>query len=124
MDKQKEKLIELIIKYHEAWKHGEGDWKRGLADYLLANGVIIPPCKAGDRLYYIAYRFKDKAEKYIREETIEEIKVDKFGMYVNLPKALTVNLADLGKRIFLSREDAEKALKSATDTNVGSKGVE
>ena len=38
----REKLMELITEYHEAWKHGEGDWKSGLADHLLANGVIVP----------------------------------------------------------------------------------
>ena len=25
-----------------------------VADYLLANGVIVPPCKIGDKVYYLA----------------------------------------------------------------------
>ena len=73
---EREKLIELIIEYHEAWKHGEGDWKRGLADHLLANGVIVLPCGKGTKLKYdgidyevdhwniIASAFNDK----VREE--------------------------------------------------------
>lgn len=117
----REKLINMI---QDAVGGCARRWAEIIADYLLENGVIVPPCKVGDKLYYIAYRFKDKAEKYIREETIEEIKVDKFGMYVNLPKALTVNLADLGERIFLSYEEAEKALKGAKDINVPIKEVE
>lgn len=48
----REKLIELISEYHEAWKHGEGDWKAGLADYLLANRGIVLPCGKGTKLNY------------------------------------------------------------------------
>lgn len=54
-DKQRERLVELIragINKHEStienyvfpiWDY--------LADYLLANGVIVPPCKVGDKMY-------------------------------------------------------------------------
>lgn len=36
--KQIDTLHELISKYHEAWKHGEGDWKRGLAECIVDAG--------------------------------------------------------------------------------------
>ena len=34
-EKQIDAVYELISKYHEAWKHGEGDWKRGLAERIV-----------------------------------------------------------------------------------------
>lgn len=50
-----DKLIELL---KEAKKHTKGascDIERIMlfADYLLANGVIVPPCKVGDTVYCI-----------------------------------------------------------------------
>ncbi|MBQ7976574.1 MAG: hypothetical protein IJ300_12890 [Clostridia bacterium] len=48
----RDRLIELI-EYADANIPGfciEGDF-HVLADYLLANGVIVPPCKVGDRVW-------------------------------------------------------------------------
>lgn len=44
----REKLIELISQVQYM-----GGLEGRLADYLLKNGVIVPPCKAGDDLYWI-----------------------------------------------------------------------
>ena len=32
-------------------------------DYLIANGVIVPPCKVGDKVYYIHETYWDKDYK-------------------------------------------------------------
>ena len=43
-DKQRERLVELI----QASVNGcARNWAEVIADYLLANGVIVPPCKVG-----------------------------------------------------------------------------
>ena len=109
----REKLIELITEYHEAWKHGEGDWKNGLADHLLANGVTVLPCKVGQKVYTIP-RTK------IREWTVAGvwISADPDHSYAlvhyeeneNLSKSMTVDFKYIGKTVFLTREEAEKAL--------------
>ena len=66
-----------------------------LADYLLEHGVIIPPCKVGDRVYSIEMRIVDKCAKY---------------KVCEIPFSLT--LWENGwKDIFLTREEAERALK-------------
>ena len=50
----RDRLIELLVK-----TFGEQYEKRGLltahhtADHLLANGVIVPPCKVGDTMYKV-----------------------------------------------------------------------
>lgn len=44
---ERERLIELL-------KHEFGTKVSEItADYLLANGVIVPPCKVGDTVYWI-----------------------------------------------------------------------
>ena len=50
------KLMELIADSRQLNAWGvEDKWGRieDLADYLLANGVIVPPCKVGDTVYMI-----------------------------------------------------------------------
>lgn len=77
-----------------------------LADHLLANGVIVPPCKVGDMVYLVCKKKYD---------------VDGYGMQwyedwgiVTLAFRLDM-IGNIGKTVFLSREDAEKALKERED---------
>ena len=60
----RDRLIELILQgENEADKKGIANCQmynlekaKILADYLLANGVIVPPCKVGDTVYYFSHR--------------------------------------------------------------------
>ena len=65
-----------------------------LADYLLEHGVIVPPCKAGDTLY---------CESAIKGHIT----------YLKAPDLEWIfeNREIFGKEIFLTREEAERALK-------------
>ena len=65
-----------------------------LADYLLEHGVIVLPCKAGDTLY---------CESAIKGHIT----------YLKAPDLEWIfeNREILGKEIFLTREEAERALK-------------
>ena len=104
-----ERLVELI---EQCVIDNDMPSSEQLADYLIANEVIVPPCKVGDKLYYIAYRSNDgKTEKYIKEETIEMISIDSRSIYAHIPRALLIDFADLGKTVFLTREEVEKALE-------------
>ena len=70
-----------------------------LADYLLEHGVIVPPCKVGDTVYSIEMCIVDKWLKY---------------KVCEIPFSLT--LWENGwEDIFLTREEAEKALKERKD---------
>lgn len=108
---------------------------RTLAEHLLANGVIVPPCKVGDKVYVA-----DKGG--IREATADEIYF--YGSNDNMTILLSFNCdyecencpfsswsqepygesscggeygcwdvkyEDFGKTVFLTREEAERALK-------------
>jgi hypothetical protein len=77
-----------------------------IADHLLANGVIVPPCKVGDRLYEIV-------------EMPKHTFVSEFPIIVEPQQIIYKNIMwhhscipfdDFGKTVFLTREEAEKAL--------------
>lgn len=107
----RDRLIELNQKAHSEWLQKEYDHEtdKNLAeystDYLLANGVIVPPCKVGDRLYIIAS---------ISQEIIESVVI---GMWIveDSVSILTIHgtiLNDsLGETVFLTKEEAEAKLK-------------
>jgi hypothetical protein len=98
---QKERLVELIKDEIDCDKAGIiPEW---LADYLLANGVIVPPCKVGDTVYQI-----DGVRVY--ESTIKNVIYDTNGVAFDEDA--------IGKTVFLTREEAEKALAETTDKNL------
>ena len=53
----RDRLIELLEQAKEKAKGTLGSMNNGFgawyADYLLANGVIVPPCSVGDDVYWI-----------------------------------------------------------------------
>jgi hypothetical protein len=82
-----------------------------VADYLLANGVIVPPCKVGDIVYTI-FEGDIEALKIIyakTEESTESIR----KYYDAENKFLKMPFADchIGKSVFLTKEEAEEKLK-------------
>ena len=85
-----------------------------LAEYETAEEegrLVVLPCKVGDAVYVI-----DEAEFLsIRKTTIEGITIDKSGISFMIPTKKTNMLfgyyiPDFGKTVFLTREEAEKAL--------------
>lgn len=73
-----------------------------LADYLLANGIIVPPVKVGD-IVYIVCNVDNKT-------VIEEAAVEEVSTYRIWTDEVYYDFDDIGTRIFLTRELAEKAL--------------
>ena len=73
-------------------------------DYLLANGVIVPPCKVGDVVYDIHYG-KVFGGKVIMLNMFDDCFtfVASGGRYYKDD--------DIGKTVFLTKEEAEQALK-------------
>ena len=96
-----------------------------LADHLLANGVIVPPCKVNDTVWVNWERYKGKKEthpvkvyalRYDTKKNSMRICVDgKFeisaygGDYTHYYNG-TFAWNSVGKTVFLTREEAEKAL--------------
>ena len=88
-----------------------------IADYLLENGVIVPPVKAGDTIYEIHERRKGgEWVKIISERFVHGVEIYAGGcMIARCGSTISVFLSDIGKTVFLTREEAEKALKESED---------
>ena len=70
------------------------------------------PCKAGDLLYEITERrTRDKWQKVIKERVVNCIEVGIEGALGIRSGTIYLSLSRLHKTIFLTREEAEKALK-------------
>lgn len=84
-----------------------------LADYLIEHGVIVLPCKVGDTLYEIHERLKGgKWIKTISERHVRGIEISIHNILIaRCGTDISVFLSDFGKTVFLTREEAEKALK-------------
>ena len=78
------------------------------ADYLLANGVVCPPCKVGDVVYDIHYG-KVFGGKVIMLNMFDDCFtfVATGGRYYKDD--------DIGKTVFLTKEEAEQALKGGAE---------
>ena len=83
-----------------------------LADYLLEHGVIALPCKVGDKVYEITGR------KTVSVYKVRAIRVELFSLFIEWDivegivwKSLVINAGEIGKTVFLTREEAERALK-------------
>ena len=109
-----ERLIGLLEQAKEkatgtigSLNNGFGAW---YAEYLLANGVIVPPCKVGDTVWWADTEF----EELLKGEVVS-FSLHKEGLwaYCRYQGGLTCRhlVSDyFGKTVFLTREEAEKAL--------------
>lgn len=104
----RERLIELILNV-------KSDDFRGIsveqmADYLLENGVIVLPVKVGDTVYIIDLDDYDEYTDVVIDTEVFAIGDGCF--YVEQDSViLTYSYSDIGKSVFLTREEAEKAIK-------------
>lgn len=100
----RDRLIELLFKVTE-----EKDCPQPceIADYLIANGVIVPPCKVGDTVYYLAHSMHTKITK-VKSGKVVRIAITESGIDLFVDN-WTAKLP-YGKRSFLTKEEAEQAL--------------
>ena len=102
----RDRLIELLEKAFEFHIDDpycipdEGEF----ADYLIANGVIVPPCRVGDSIFRVG-------NYEIWEWLIEHIEIyeDEIGFVDDGENYFTPE--KIGKTVFLTKEEAEQALK-------------
>ena len=136
---ERERLIELLMQGElEADKQGffncsRSEWKAEImANFLLKNGVTVLPVKVGDTVYIdnephdiLAMYNEENCISYIADYNCDErncmecrfAKEILFGEVTRCEKSeyseFTVD--DIGKTVFLTREEAEKALKERED---------
>lgn len=118
-DKQRERLVELLEKAdkkvqeyilendHMDWIPKAKELAEVRADYLLKNGVIVPPIKLNGDLWWID---NDNVTIEKQEQAIKGIGYDADGKWYAID--YDRNFDEIGTRYaYASREDAEKAVK-------------
>jgi hypothetical protein len=108
----REKLIELIEetedKYIKCIRNSVEpriDFGEFFADRLIENGIIAPPCKVGDTVYIISDYTNEILSRLIIGIIIKK---DGYGFIFDTQSSWSDT--DIGKTVFLTREEAEKAL--------------
>ena len=106
----RDRLIELRRKAWVEWQQSatEVDFEEYCADYLIAKGVIVPPCKVGDTVYCI------------RNGRWGALRVRFFQVYEDTILCAADSdrwffASELGKTVFLTKEEAEAALKGGAE---------
>ena len=81
----REKLIELFKEIYQKTRYiPMEECMEKVADYLLANGVIVLPCKVGE---YISKVNRKNGKIYIVSAKITNIKINKNDIVINAPKS-------------------------------------
>ena len=103
----RERLVELIKEAHDAedWGIDFFDIDGYIADHLLENGVIVPPCKVGDKLYFLYNNnvFDLDVKKIVQKEAGLFLVDKQFNDWYSVD--------EIGKTLYLTKEEAEQALK-------------
>lgn len=108
----KDRLITLI---QDSVSGCAKHWAEIIADYLLANGVIIPPCNVGDKVYKITRNEVKECEVIFIGISADE-KCSYFNFVENYAdgtfhKSYSMVFDVIGKTVFLTKEEAKQALK-------------
>lgn len=86
-----------------------------LADYLLEHGVIVPPCKVGDKVWIVfTPKFPadpaDKGKWFMKQDGIQRIIFGTKGMSIETWNMGTIPAKAIGEKLFFTSEEAEAAL--------------
>lgn len=122
MKAQIERLIKLITDAQRKWVDEEydNDTDKKLAEYvavhLLADGVIVPPCKVGTPLY-VLYEVRtgfgfEKIEYGINIRRLSDVVVKQYRP-IYLAGEKRFDEEDIGVTVFYTLEEAQQALVEA-----------
>ena len=107
-DRDKDKLIK-IVRNSVVNNDDTGKLVNDLVDDLIRYGVILPPCKVGDKVYFDTYLHENsvgvQSHKVINVKYVITTEPWKGGIGAEIYDYY------FGKTVFLTREEAEKALK-------------
>jgi hypothetical protein len=105
----RDRLIDLI--------DGSRYWGSGtsaeIADHLLANGVIVPPCYIGQEIWHITKHYDGRIEIGKGKVSMLQQKSDKsWKIRISVNSSVwDITPNEIGTRYFLTKEEAERALE-------------
>ena len=98
------------------------DRMRELAEADRAGRLVVPPCKVGDTVWVTKNPWTGKLLKKPLDAYVNGMKMYSHGLYVNLlfdtrkiNGTRDYEINHIGKTVFLTREEAEKALEAMKD---------
>ena len=116
---EREGLIELL---QNVPADSEGNRGVGrIAAFLLSTGVIVPPCCIGDTVYEIRENGRSPISGRRFDRCITTVQmldcaaIRKSTLYAKEKRYAKNDSVRLGKTVFLTREEAEKALEERED---------
>ena len=125
MDCERERLIELLkqnchCKDEDCSNCGRSGicFTHRETDYLLENGVIVPPVKVGDTVYTVSKRDGIVAKKVVEISWKRDWAGTDLGLGLILSGKRShnrYNVSNVNKTVFLTKEQAEKALKGGAE---------
>ena len=112
----RERLIRLMQEASQSKSDYAGNIGLGqIADYLIEHGVTVLPCKVGDTVWLIKNVFNgEKVVRVIAHRMIDGIggnRLNPIWLISKYPYELRFCPSEFGKTVFLTREEAERALK-------------
>ena len=112
----RDRLIELMKKQRNGKKKVSMSYEE-FADYLIANGVIVPPVSIGCTVYTIRGKKLLKKWKvlFIGINSLGEIKINIADK--GFKNVLEVWDCNFGKNVFITIEDAEKEIEERSNEN-------
>ncbi|MBO5462208.1 MAG: hypothetical protein J6A49_02735 [Clostridia bacterium] len=82
------------------------------ADYLIENGVLCPPCKVGDTVYFVC---EDDEGDFISKNKVTDVCTQGFFVSCYDPPQDDMGgfeyYKEIGKTVFFTKEQAEQKLK-------------
>lgn len=117
----RERLIELLKRADQKASDklimDYDDATDDIANFLMDNGVIVLPCNYGDTVWFIKSAFSIMAKPI--EAVVTSIRgISRDGTVRYMSKTLYNNIErgftseNIGKTVFLTREEAERALNN------------
>jgi hypothetical protein len=114
-NEMRDRLEQMVIDAEIKWQNSTRSFSSVCADHLIENGVIVPPCKVGQTVWLIKSLNWQRTEWGIKEGKISMIqqKADKSWKFrVTENRSVQDYTVDsIGKTVFLTKEEAEQALK-------------
>ena len=112
-NEMREKLVEIL---YDLFHNTNFPTMERIADHLIENGVIVPPCKVGD-IVYSKYSGTNEIEYYIIDKVIH-LGSDNFEFEAHLENEdgdtvdiIEFGVKEIGLTVFFAEEEAVQKLK-------------
>lgn len=111
-DRLRKLILESEILCHDCGESTDSYCAEFLADYIIANGGIMPPCKVGDEVWFI-----NCLDEIVYIGKIQDVRYNGCSCIYRIVRSVenggvfAFSDYEIGKTVFLTRKEAEQALK-------------